>query len=434
MTSDPLRARHPYDLDPSHSTLLYNGPAELIDARGESGSADVEVIFKWLPSPRIRWRITGSEESLTTAALDGEDPRLLRLTGTWDGLGSPAVENESRELPLDRGIVVGPEDNLDQLLVHVLNLYVPLEQSYSANKRLVWEFGPWHLELGVAGDARDMRRYLRSTRLYTHTHLLSATRLDGATFLLEEADDMLNRLFVLLAFLNGSRVGLALPVGLRMGKPVTCVFEASKCSRGGFAFTWTDSTAFADQSSELIGKAWRFTADDIEFGWPVLHRAIEMAIEANHLSPVDVTHPTCQAALELLAVTVLVHREGWLDRHAFNRLEAAARIRLLCGWAGIPTDIPAMLNNAIVYGKHHSLDPLDGPRLITHVRREIVHPPKKAEWPDNQTQTECWRLAQTYIELVLLRIFGYEGVYATRYHLTGRWAGTVERVPWADAS
>ncbi len=40
-----------------------------------------------------------------------------------------------------------------------------------------------------------------------------------------------------------------------------------------------------------------------------------------------------------------------------------------------------------------------------------------------------WKLAQWYVELFLLKLAGYRGVYSDR--IAARWVGEVKPVPWA---
>jgi hypothetical protein len=75
----------------------------------------------------------------------------------------------------------------------------------------------------------------------------------------------------------------------------------------------------------------------------------------------------------------------------------------------------------------------DLPRAISEIRHSIVH-------PDNETRKvmattnddiycEAWDCSVWMVELVLLKIMGYTGVYADRRKMP-RCVGEVSPVPW----
>lgn len=70
--------------------------------------------------------------------------------------------------------------------------------------------------------------------------------------------------------------------------------------------------------------------------------------------------------------------------------------------------------------------------MIFDVRNDLVHPPRRLsdpEWPTSDELLEAWQLATWYLELVILRVLGYNGEYVNRLQLHG-WAGQTEQVPW----
>jgi hypothetical protein len=426
-------AIHPFQLDRNEPTLLYRGAADVRDPDAdEVVRAQVEVIFHWLPSPRVRWVLLGSDDAVRLAPRD-TDLELVLLHDPWlqpsdDTLGISRGFGSGTEL--SRFCVGAPDAKVDELRAYVLNLYSALRASSFTRAALHWDVGEWSIHLEEVDDAAEMAARLQETRLYAPTHLLTARRKDDSDFDRSAADRLIELLHPLLGFINGANVGLALPVGIHAGEAKWCELDVMRCGRGGFSFTWTDPMHFSVQSAEFVNKAAELSRD--EYTWPVIERVIGMAVAVNHLDPVDVTLPIAQAALELLAQLVLVRRESWLDPGA--DLDAAGRIRLLLCWAGIPRFIPPQLANIAAFGAGRGLPLFDGPRAITLVRRDIIHPPKQSEWPAHEVQVDAWRLATTYVELCVLRLCGYQGDHATRYHLNGRWIGTVEAAPWAHGA
>jgi hypothetical protein len=128
-----------------------------------------------------------------------------------------------------------------------------------------------------------------------------------------------------------------------------------------------------------------------------------------------------QAALEILSWTYLVTCSG-MSRTQFKSLKAVEAFRELLNRMGIPPEVPASLR--LLQGIS-----TDGAAAIVAVRNDLVHPEKRG---GVLPATEAWTLAQRYIELVILKLCGFDGEYANRT-VSPRWVGQVERVPWAAA-
>lgn len=100
---------------------------------------------------------------------------------------------------------------------------------------------------------------------------------------------------------------------------------------------------------------------------------------------------------------------------------------------GIPLDIPPALTDLVKVAKAENWQ--DGPHATTGIRNAIVHasPKKRARilGHGSDARMEAWSLGQWYLELILLRLFDYNGAYSNRLRLPC-WQGTeVEPVPWA---
>jgi hypothetical protein len=77
---------------------------------------------------------------------------------------------------------------------------------------------------------------------------------------------------------------------------------------------------------------------------------------------------------------------------------------------------------------------VDAPQAFTEVRNALVHanPNKrqKLQGLTGRAMLEVWNLGVWFLELTLLRIYGYTGSYGNRLNMQ-RWQGEVEPVPWA---
>jgi hypothetical protein len=165
----------------------------------------------------------------------------------------------------------------------------------------------------------------------------------------------------------------------------------------------------------------------------VLRRAVRHTVSANDPDPIEEAVTTAAAGLELLSWAVLVIHERWL-RPGEGDLTAAGKLRLLLKWSEIDSEIPPQLKALTALAKAYD-DITDGPTAIHWVRNRTVHPPKKVrtgqpDWPNHDELVEAWRLSVEYLHLVILRLLGHEGEFASCLHVEGRHVGTMTPVPW----
>ena len=125
----------------------------------------------------------------------------------------------------------------------------------------------------------------------------------------------------------------------------------------------------------------------------------------------------------------------------FEKLNTAARFRLLSSYLGIPNEIPEELQNLtklIGPGGDSSESIKDAPALLVKIRNSIIHPKdtikkrcEKAKVSLESVQWEAVRLYRWYSNLVLLKVMGYTGTYAKRL-LPFASTGDVAQVPWFE--
>ena len=128
------------------------------------------------------------------------------------------------------------------------------------------------------------------------------------------------------------------------------------------------------------------------------------------------------AALESLSVAFLTKQgtstncnAAELMRRAFTQLQ-------------LPVSIPRTLP-AIRTGKRKGLWS-DLPDALTRVLHQLVHPKRHVNIKLRTGVPIVWNIAQWYIELVVLRLSGYQHIYSIRIDCATAGAGEVERVPW----
>jgi hypothetical protein len=156
-----------------------------------------------------------------------------------------------------------------------------------------------------------------------------------------------------------------------------------------------------------------------------LRRATILYVDANQQPRVETAIVLSQVALELLAWVLLIHDTRVVTKSDFEQSwDAARRIRELLVALDIPVSVPSSLGALAALAGPAS--PGDGPQRITYVRNRIVHPPRAlpASWPDFAPAVDAQYLSLELLELALLRLSGYRGVYWSRC------AGATIPVPW----
>jgi len=204
---------------------------------------------------------------------------------------------------------------------------------------------------------------------------------------------------------------------------------------------WKDSHCWLNDFSEnwlrevFPGFLRRWTDDT----WkePIRH-AIHWYIESNMCAGgIEGSIILEQAAFELLAWTLLAADLKILSEEALDprRLPAADKLRLLLANNGIPLAIPASLADLQTAASTEQTW-VDGPKAITELRNGLIHPSpqrrRKVFSHAAGARHDAWCLGLWYLELSLLRIFEYHGLYANRLMRDGFHGQQMMPVPWAE--
>jgi len=251
-----------------------------------------------------------------------------------------------------------------------------------------------------------------------------------------------------LCFSSGSYVPLILQVGYdSAGNKVWEYWNASIGTFWRTAFSWFPINQSQESAKVFPGFLdWWETWDDSE------KVALDWYLRANTTSLVEEQIILVQVALELLAWVILVEREKTLSEAGFDKLPPSDKIRLLLSQKGIPKDIPPTLPleqdentfAAEISPRKIDLDYLiqlakryqwqDGPHALTEMRNGIIHPKKQKRTQIYQATSEAKgevaELGLWYLELVLLAIFNYQGIYRNR--LARKNDSFRNPVPWSN--
>lgn len=267
----------------------------------------------------------------------------------------------------------------------------------------------------------DHEKLLKETDGYGMTHTGVIDYCDGAALSVEEVENVLRGLRAFLSFARGAGCGLTL--------------VKATCSNGGKAFfewgsTHTDAwnrgydtwlPTIADGGENLSQAFSGFWSLCDEPNWrDVLFRTIDLYVNGK-AAPFHVGIILIQAALESLCYKIIgVKKKGSTGEFLSKSIKKI----------GLCTSIPSSCKHLDVFFRNCSRVGGDGPKAITEIRNDLVHA-KQTHQVIAEVQMDALRLGQWYIEMILLKQFGYQGRYRNRLVNTGE--SPFEMVPWATS-
>ena len=317
----------------------------------------------------------------------------------------------------------GPED-------YILRTGEPPREGCRSCGCVVLKADGWRITVAATDQTGNLVKSLRAQGGYALTHMGQIEREDGTAFTSEQLDDVLSCLQYFLSFALGRWAGVALPIGFDAeGNKVYEQWGLGRTADGRWNAScswWHDlhggwlSQVFPGFMSLWKSDLWQ---------QPLTH-ALYWYVQACDRSVgigVDTALILAQAALELLAWNHCVQDRKMVSAVAFKPrgLSAADKLRLLASSMDIPKEIPPGLSALCGRPGQKWKDGMDA---ITEIRNSLVHPHSQLRLPDDSSY-EAWKLSLWYIDLVLLRLCGYGGMYADRLATSG--VRTVGHVPWA---
>lgn len=288
--------------------------------------------------------------------------------------------------------------------------------------RVIVSSDDWEIELQALTSTNAVIEQLKIEGGNAITHVARIARVDGRSFTCKQLDRVVWDFQRFLSFSRGAW---------------TSVF-------GTVGYSRTGQEAYEDWS-QRIAAPWQVCRSwfDIHHGEalvvafpgfvklmhdPTLARAGNAALHwylqsnrAGAGAGVDGGLILSQAALEGLAVAVLGSRGVSIASNA----KASNKIRAACEALKISTTIPRSSKALQAWKKRGAFR--DGPEAVTRLRNELVHPKGRLTGKLAHVIPQVWNLAQWYIEVILLKLCGYKGVYSFR--LKANWVGEVRKFP-----
>jgi hypothetical protein len=406
--------------------------------RARAGEPRGEVRLDWLPRPRVVADMEGEVNPLTVLSFSTEAPEPDLAT---DHVPEPPRGHRRRGPSSARwqhsyfDVQVGdPQASLERGLLHLVNW--PALHGATVRHPLGVGFGrvqlasdEWSVTIDPTWGAHDRAQKAEDVGGYALTHVAEVRRRTGEAFLSRDLLDLNEAMSFLGFFAHGRRWGSTLPVGFdASGRAIWSQWAVTRVEGAVGAWSWLDR-AHPEQLAELFPGFMARWRDQYWRG--VLRPAIGYyADHTNASSDIALSVALAQVILEMLAYAWLVVETKLKTAKAFKSAGAASNLREMLHDMGIPVDIPDRLSGLI--GWRTTSPALDAPRAIIRVRDAMIHMrPQQTQKPvDYQARIDTWKLAAWLVELAILRICGYGGLYRDRIRGEA-WVGVVDPVPWA---
>ncbi len=351
--------------------------------------------------------------------------------------------------------VVGKEDDLHSIVFHVVNFchYIgevtcrQTEFGSSTNKGRISLFEEdWEITIDeVSSEEKKSSGLFDDLKesggcAITHTGRIKKT--NNHTFDSKEAIEIIGILSHFLSFARGQKVPIVLFVGYDIsGKKVYEQWD------GAFSQPWKSRDSWLPEQDlrKLPTIFPKFISWWKDWGQSA-QIVINMYLEANNNTFTDVSIILAHSVLESMARVILVEKKSIItaleyDNRGKNSLTPADKISLLLKELAIPTTFPRshsgsiddlvqFVNNNIPESERKNKSASEALIVFTKIRNDITHAKKKYTL-SSVVFFDTMNLGLWYIEMVILAILEYDGVYSNRLRIP-KWAGVYDSVPWSQ--
>ena len=378
------------------------------------------------PLPNVYIEIPNKREVLLISSLDSveDDSFKLRLPS------GPEIEtfiihkdqNSIRLTPTKEPVTIVDEGKqLQSLSFNVLNFPGLSDGQFPA----LFQAEPWNIEIKALPEFSEITAALKTHSGYGLTHKASVRRIDGTLFSAKEAGRLLEILHLFLSFARGGNCGITLArASDEHDEPAWEQWGTYPTHPWVPLSSWLDHRLSDNRQSifQAFPGFWQVCSQN---EWPQDYRAraaLYWYLRSNESIAADVGTILTHAALERLAHELLGRKRSKELRSPAKKIRAVLRQNEIC------PALPDCTKELTALADHKSW--CDGPETLTELRNDLVHAEMRTH-VSTDTYREAHHLGQWYVELLLLKLFGYRGEYSNR--LTCAYRGIYEQqlVPWA---
>lgn len=301
----------------------------------------------------------------------------------------------------------------------------------TARNRIMLENGKYAIIIDKCIDQKERYNALDDKGGYLITHIGEIIPKKGSISY-QDTQEISNCLGTFLSYVNGRRTSAFFMQGICNEDIIWKDYSNYHVDMHEFLPSW-----ISRNENNEISEIWQKFSDawtDKDFR-DVLDTSIHWYLECSKGSGfVEGSLIMAQTALELLYNWHVVEKKKLLVGKDSENITAANKIRMLISQLGINYEVPikfVALQNFLKSEKHN-----DAPETIVQIRNAIVHSQhekrKKLRDIDYTAKYEALQLCLWYIELSLLKILNYDGVYSNRCSANMSSRARVESVPWKN--
>ena len=413
-----------------------------IEFSKEGLSSRAQVLLSLSPIPDIRFEVLHDSPAIHSLLADGllqNDYMSIRLkTGVQVQVmpyGTSLVPVDGSVTALDTG------DPLHSVHFGLINFPEFMKQGsvesyvsddgrkgFRVSKAIQLSGPPWLVEIRAVDNIRQVQNSLSQQWGFGLTHWGSVSRSDGRSFSKESVQSVIEALTLFCSFARGVYCGLTLLTGTNQaGEPIWERWGVSNVE------TWKGYRSWFDTRNGQI-------LEDVFPGfWAQYQRfqrnertriALEWYLESNAQKALHSSIVLSQAALERLSFLQVGKRLTAKQMGRKDRETEGEWIARALGQAGVDCKIPPSCTALEQLRKANGFD--HGPHTIVEIRNDLIHQDMSYGILSVDVYRQAKELGLWYVEMLLLKLLDYNGIYANR--LTQQWRGQVEPVPWAPTS
>jgi hypothetical protein len=448
LTNAPSNKIHLYEGDVKCIYIINGHQSEFI------GTGTIE--YSWFPNPRATFNIS-HDLFLNPGNLDDSNitlPDSDRLIPIHVQNRRDSYDNGKTHISgsLSGKSVVGKEDDLHSIVFHIVNFCHYLgevtckqtELGKSHNKgRISLVEEDWEITIDEVSSeekkSSELFDNLKESGGCAITHIGRIKKIDNSTFNSKESVEIIGILSHFLSFARGQKVPIVLFVGYDItGKKVYEQWD------GAFSQPWKSRDSWLPKQDlrELPTIFPKFVSWWKDWGQSA-QIVINMYLEANNNTFTDVSIVLAHSILESMARVILVEKKSIILESIYDKrgsLSPADKISLLFNelaisdsfppsHSGLIDDLVQFVNNNIPESDRKNKSASEASIVFTKIRNDITHAKKKYTLSSG-VFFDTMSLGLWYVEMVILAILEYDGVYSNRLRRP-KWAGEYDLVPWS---
>jgi hypothetical protein len=430
---------------PNQQLLLYQGKMQLTCSNlGENNTDSGKGCVKlhWPSGAKIKYFFEADDSGSLNIFREKNHQERLELseinTSTevfsahFNGVDGSSFGN------LIQPAKIGNPSQISYLIFHIANFHDYLgtwiqDSSTGWAGRISLVSSQWKIKIDSLSP-KIRKKLFTSLRIdggFAITNVGQIERIDKDHFSIEEVEDCLKALWYFLSFLRGAWVGLILPIGFdRNHNKVWEKWSSQKISPFSDSMSWFSRQDTRRDLDVMFSRFMDYWSDSSfqETLMLVIHWYVESNLQSG---AVEGSILMAQAAYELLFEVKSNSNSN------STRISAEKKLKEILLWAKLPikgTEIPSdegKLSSLMSFVSATENQVFNIPQAITRVRNKLTHPKSKNTQLiiySNSLRIETWQVSLWYLELLILYLLDYQGLYRNRLRFI--YEGDYDEVPW----